>query len=154
MALTIPRPPQLKSRYGSDSNKVYTIHKHPNTVYASRPSNENVFISVICCTKRSSAHKLAQMLEEHKRRTGDWPPLVSEENYTLPESTDELQELSIVSWDREDLEKFCTLNILDLITLTRITKEKGTYYFQGKLVKLTTSLEVYKQRFDDLYLIP
>lgn len=135
----------------TDRSSLYTIHKGDNFVYATRPANEKVMISVVSFKREEHAKLIAGMLEEYKINSGDWPPLFSDDDIWLPSPTDQLRELEIIQWDKKELDNFCIMNILDLITINSMNNSKNGYRIIGDTYKFDVSTEVYQDIFNNKY---
>jgi len=146
MSLTLtpirPRP--------TDRGSLYTINKGDNTIYATKPTNDKVMISVVSFRKEDHAKLIARMLEEYKLNTGEWPPLISDDVW-LPSPKIDLRELEIVQWDKDELNNFCVLNILDLITINSVNNSKNGYQILGDTYKFDVAPEVYMNIFNNKY---
>jgi hypothetical protein len=128
----------------TDRNSLYTIHKGDNTIYANKPPNELVMISVVSFKRREDAHLIATMLEEYKLKTGEWPPLQAEdENMWLPTANNTLRELEILQWDKTELDQFCVLHIFDLITITSVDSSVDGYKIRGDTYRYQVPDETY-----------
>jgi len=147
MSLTLapirPRP--------TDRSSLYTIHKGENYVYATKPTNDKVMISVVSFKKEEHAKLIAGMLEEYKTTTGNWPPLISEGDMWLPSPNVKLRELDIVHWEKDELDHFCVLNILDLVTINSVNNGKDGYKIIGDTYKFDVSQEMYMNIFNNKY---
>jgi len=128
----------------TDRNSLYTINKGENTIYANKPSNDLVMISVVSFKSKQHAHLIASMLEEYKLKTGEWPPLIAEdENMWLPTANTELRELEILQWDKSELDQFCVLHMFDLITITSVDNSMDGYKIRGDTYKYNVPDETY-----------
>ena len=138
---------------------VYTIDKHPNKIYGIKPKNEKLKICVVSFNNISHAYLMAGMMEEHKRRTDEWPPLLQEDgnnSFMLPKTDEfghEMFELTVTKWDKDKLGLHCANNMLDLLILTRITPTKTGYNIGGDSYSFNASTDFYKNRFDQLFLL-
>lgn len=153
MSTLTPVRPRVKTSLKNGPKKLYTIHLHPNRLYAMKLSIPDTFMCITSCTKRDHAVQLAQMLEEYKRRTGDWPPLVPENQYVLPMGSQELEELTVVQWDKTQLEEFCVYNIFNLITLHSMDLMHDTYKFEGKMKQFQVPFDFYRDKFENLFTV-
>jgi len=146
------RPKQSR---GPDKS-LFTIHKSNNTVYASKPKNELLMISVVSFTNREHALMIASMLEEYKSRTSEWPLLFPEEEIFLPTSqgNNELMELTIQRWAKDDLTVYCVEHMMDLITIQNIQHTKGTLNITGDTYKFDAPIDFYQQLFDTILALP
>jgi len=147
MILSPIRPPP------TDRNLLYTIHKGDNTVYASKPTNNKVMIAVVSFKREDHAILIASMLEEYKLKTGEWPPLISDDDTWLPTSSSELRELEIVQWNKDELDKFCVMHILDLITINSLNNSQNGYKIIGDTFKFDVSIPIYQEIFNNKYML-
>lgn len=157
MAAMTPVSTSNKMRSDRRDKFVYTIDKHPNKIYGIRPKNESLKICVVSFNNISHAYLMAGMMEEHKRRTSEWPPLLQEDgnnSFMLPDynsTVHDMYELSVTKWDKDELSVHCTKNMLDLLILTRITPTKSGYNIGGDSYSFNAPIEFYKDRFDELF---
>jgi hypothetical protein len=155
MAALTPTKPLIKT--GGRDTSLYIINKHPNRVYAIKPKSDDLKICIVSFTNISHAYLMAGMMEEHKHRTREWPPLLQEDGYNsfmLPTSQtreSEMLELSVEKWNKDKLGVFCAKNMLDLLILTRITPTKSGYNIGGDSYAFNASLEFYQSRFEELF---
>jgi hypothetical protein len=147
MSLTlIPVTPKPQP---SDRGKVYTIHKGQNAVYATKPVSDKVLISVVGFKREYHAKLIASMLEEYKIKMGEWPPLFSNEELWLPSSSDNLRELDIIEWEKDELDHFCVLHILDLVVINTIDDNAKGYRVVGDTYKYDVPKETYYNIFNN-----
>ena len=135
----------------TDRNSLFTIHKGDNTVYAAKPTSDLVMVSVVAFNKEQDAVLIASMLEEYKRKNGEWPPLISDDPVWLPTSSPELLELEIIKWDKDELGVYCVSNILDLITISSVDNNLGGYKITGDTYRFEMPLDSYQALFNSKY---
>lgn len=148
-SVLIPTKPLIKTKYGN--RPLFTINKDPNRLYGMLPPNKTLKTCVMSFVTESHAYMIANMLEEHKRRTSEWPE--SGTTMVLPtnENKKELEELVVIKWDPDNLKTTCANNILDLITLTKVTKTRQGLTVSGETFHFDASFDFYKVRFDEIY---
>lgn len=148
-----PVKPMIKTRYGA--RPIYTINKFPNHIYGMKPPNDKLRTCVVSFVNESHAYMFAAMFEEHKRRTSEWPMMMqeTEASIILPTNDEqpELEELSVIKWDPENLKVMCASNILDLIKLTKIVHTKKGLTIGGETYHFNAPIEFYQNRFKELY---
>jgi len=132
------RPPVPK-KYGGGGNKIYTIHTGKNMIYSTMPSDS---ISVVGFKNREQAKLVACMLEEYKRTNFSWPPM--DEPYLPMCDECELSEAEISEWEPTELDNFCALNMLGLVTINSMSNTKAGYSFQGDSFGFTLTDELYR----------
>jgi hypothetical protein len=110
-------------------------------------------VSVVSFKREQDAKLIASMLEEYKRKTGEWPPLISDDPVWLPSSTPELSELEIMNWDKEELSVYCTTNILDLITVNSVDNSQSGYNITGDTYRFEMPLDSYQALFNNIYML-
>jgi hypothetical protein len=155
--LTTNPPSAIRPRQSRGPKKtLFTIHKQDNTIYASKPTNDLVLISVVSFSKRDNALLIASMLEEYKRRTNEWPLLTPDDDVFLPSSeiSTELQELEIIGWTQDALNEYCAEHILDLITIQNIENSNGILNITGDTYRFEASLDFYKSLFEAKFAQP
>jgi hypothetical protein len=140
--LTISRPPLTNFSRG-ERGKLYTIHTEKNLIYATNPSEK---ISVMSFSKKSQAELLAGMIEEYKRHNFSWPPM-DHDMFTIT-SDDLLHEIDIIDWEPDELDNFCAVNMLGLVTITSMTNTNQGYRFKGDLYQFTLTDENYRDLFE------
>jgi len=145
-------PPEVRNPRGRNRH-MYTLHLGPNTIYATRPTQEEVSVSVVAFTKRIDAKTMGLMLEENKRRTKEWPSLMAADVIMLPvpNKSVELSFCTIHSWKQSDLEVYCTAHFLDMILVTEMNSNEHGYSVMGDLYKLTRSFDYYRERLGELF---
>jgi hypothetical protein len=143
----VPNKPKRRSK------KFFTLHNTQNTVYATRPPNPESLISVIAFTNPLNAKLMGLMIEEYKRKTNEWPSIISEEVVMLPvaDESNDLVELSVVEWDEGELNSYCAMHILDLIVLYNMKQTKDGYTISGNNYKIECPVDFYRERFNTLY---
>jgi hypothetical protein len=144
MSLTLVSAPVPTGR-----NKLYTIHKGDNTIYATKPTNDKVLISVVSFKKEQHAKLIAGMLEEYNIKMGEWPPLFSNEELWLPSTPRKLNQLDIIEWEKDELDTFCILNILDLVVINSIDNNTSGYRIMGDTYKYDVSSDTYSSIFNN-----
>ena len=155
MAVLTPTKPLIRT--GGREHPLYIINNHPNHVYGIRPKSDNLKICIVSFTNINHAYLMAGMMEEHRHRTKEWPPLLQEDGYNsfmLPNSQNmppDMLELSVEKWNKDKLGVHCAKNMLDLLVLTRITQTKTGYNIGGESYSFNASLEFYQSRFDQLF---
>jgi hypothetical protein len=140
--MTSFRPP-ITAFKRSELGKLYTIHTEKNLIYATNPSEK---ISVVSFSKKSQAELLAGMLEEYKRHNFSWPPM-DHDMFTVT-SDELLREIDIIGWESDELDNFCAVNMLGLVTITSMTNTKQGYRFKGELYQFTLTDENYRDLFE------
>jgi len=133
--------------YGG-GRSLYTIHSTSNTIYATKPENPRLKISVMSFKFETDAKKIAQMLEAYKLKTTGWPELDPEDTIYLPESDKDLTELAIVSWDLDNLSKYCAQNVLDLVTVNSIRSNRGSLNIMGTTYAFDADVDFYRKLFE------
>ncbi len=133
------RPPAPK-KYGGGGKKLYTIHTGTNMIYSTLPSD---IISVVGFKQKSQAQLVACMLEEYKRNNFSWPPM--DEPYLPTCDECELKEAEISEWEPTELDNFCALNMLGLVTINDMQQTNAGYNFQGDSFGFTLTDELYRK---------
>jgi hypothetical protein len=153
--LTIYKPPTVVKKVDRSrkNKKMYTIHLHPNRVWAVIPDNSEMNLSVMSFKNQKNAEMLACMFEENKRRTGEWPELSKQKDLHLPISKELYpEELMVSEWSEEDLNYFCATTFLDMICINDIKTDKmGSMTLVGASYKFNVPLDFYKDRLDQMY---
>ena len=131
---------------------LYTIHSSKNTVYATKPPSDALTIAVVSFEHKSHAELIASMLEEYKRKNNEWPPLFQEEALYLPNISEPLLELEVMSWTKKDLDVYCVEHFLDLITVTGIKTVDSSFEIHGETYKFEVPDDTYKDILEIKYL--
>ena len=142
--------PPVFQRSDRPDKSLFTIHSQQNTVYATRPDNEKLWISVVSFRSKDNAYLIASMLEEHKRKTREWPLLLSDDSVFLPaaEAKNSLDELQIIRWTQDELTTYCVEHLLDLITINSIDNTKEGLSMVGDTYQFEVPTDFYRQLFD------
>lgn len=150
MATMNPIKPKLPVKTGRRDHVLYTIHKMPNKVYAVKTSK---LVSIVGFRNMEHAYIIANMFEEYKRITKDWPNFMDENHLILPKPDIFTQpnELSVVPWDSDELKYYCVSNILDLVTFERVVETKDGFKITGESMSFEAPCEFYRERFDEMY---
>lgn len=153
MATITPLRPTRPLKTGRRDNVLYTIHKVPNRIYAVPSRETNLFTCVVSFKNMEHAYIIANLIEEHKKRTKNWPDFMSDDPIMLPkpDKFTNLSELSVIKWDVDDLKYYCVSNVLDLITLSRVTETDQGYNVKGESLHFEAPQEFYQERFTELY---
>jgi hypothetical protein len=143
------KPPVFQRSERPDKS-LFTIHSQQNTVYATRPDNEKLWISVVSFRSKENAYMIASMLEEYKRKTSEWPLLLSDDSVFLPaaEAKNSLDELQIIRWTQDELKMYCVEHILDLITINTIDNTKEGLSMFGDTYQFEVPTDFYRQMFE------
>jgi|688.fasta_scaffold66394_1 hypothetical protein len=156
--MSVLSPPQKPVRLPKSDRKeksAYTINHTHNKLYGVRPSDKSMKISIVSFSNVNHAQKMSVMIEEYRRRTGEWPDFMNDhsDNLFLPDDANnkKLIELSIVKWDLDELKMCCMNNMLDLITLNYMKKTLDGFSVGGDTYLINGPLEFYQERFSELY---
>jgi hypothetical protein len=146
------KPPIMKTSRKNDK-KMYTIHLHPNKVWAVIPDNSEMNLSIMSFKNQKNAEMLACMFEENKRRTGEWPELSKQRDLHLPVSKELYpEELMVSEWSEDDLTFFCASTFLDMICINNIKTDKvGGITLTGTSYKFNVSKDFYVDRLKYMY---
>lgn len=156
MSITLVPPvkPSRPLKTGRGQKVAYTIHQTPNKVYAIRPKDQTLSVSIVSFVHSENARLVAGMFEEYRRRTKSWPDFMEDhdECLILPSNSNRLlQELTVIKWDLNDLKFYCCNNMLDLITLSSMKSTDRGFSIRGESYKFDAPLEFYQERFNELY---
>lgn len=153
MSLTVPRPPSSVRRMKIDqkSQRVYTLHSHPNNVFAWRTGNEKMKTATVVFRRHQDAVLMANMIERHVLQNKEWPG-VDMFDFQLHNGPEQniLQYISIRPWEFEALKVYCVEAYLDMITMTRLVPTSKGYNMTGELIGLDVPLKYYVKRLDTL----
>lgn len=155
--MSVAAPPVRPSRplkTGRGQKVAYTIHHTPNRVYAIRPKDRTLSVSIVSFMNSENAQLVASMFEEYRRRTMTWPDFMGDhdDSLILPSNSSYLlQELTVIKWDLDDLKFYCCNNMLDLITLSSMKQTNEGFRIRGESYKFDAPLEFYQERFTELY---
>ena len=142
--------PPVFQRSDRPEKSLFTIHSQQNTVYATRTDNEKLWISVVSFRSKDNAYLIASMLEEYKRKTREWPLLLSDDHVFLPaaETKNSLDELQVIRWTQDELTTYCVEHILDLITINTIDTSRDGLSMVGDTYQFEVPTEFYRQIFE------
>lgn len=132
--------------------KIHTIHLLPNRVWANIPDNNKSGVSVVAFRREYDAVFFASMLEEHKRRTGDWPPL-SIEGVSMPVTRDQnLYELFVSTWSDKELDHFCASVYMNLLCINSMDQTGDTITLTGECFDFDPGTDFYRDMLEENYI--
>lgn len=152
--LSPPMKPTRPLKTARGSKVAYTINKTPNRIYAIRPKDQNMKISIVSFMRSEDAQLVASMFEEYHRRTLEWPDFMGDHDESLILPTNGsylLQNLSVIKWDVDDLKFYAINNMMDLITLSSMKPTPKGFSVRGESYLFDAPIEFYKERFSELY---
>jgi len=167
----VPAPPRrsISINKKSRSNKIYTIHNYTHNPFILRHENKSINdessinSTIISFKKEVDAIHFAQMIENHKALTNQWPSttldninslfIMSNIDLTSTTSLYNPNELYFKTWELIDLQVYCASNILQLFIIHSITlKDENIYNIRGEHLTLSIPIEKYTEIFENMFL--
>ena len=157
MSVVITRPPPLVTLQTKQKpQRVFTLHSSPNNVFAWTAPSKNMKTATVVFRREYDALLMAHMIESHVRQRQEWPSndMKDFKLDTGPmKSSEELQLISVRSWDFELLKVFCVQAYLDMVTLTKLTPSDDGFRITGEMISLDVPAEVYAERLSQLWVL-
>jgi hypothetical protein len=130
--------------------KYYTIHSSANNAFTLKIKDPAKHAMVGFQTP-SDALLIGNMIETYYMQNMKWPDLQDVGEIVLPTGTlRELVNVFMKEWEFEDLKFECTRNVMDMVSIKKISKNNDTYSFSGDLYTFTAPVEFYMKRFEEL----
>ena len=152
--LIAPPPPKVRvAKTIPKSNKYYTIHSQPKSMFGVRVDDDAATF-MVGFKKQNDAMLMGRMLETYYINNQELPlpGLVTE--FTLPtadESIQELKHLFLLHNDANNLFAWCTVNFLNFLGVEEIVENSGKYSWDVTMYAPEPDFEMYRERFDFLY---
>lgn len=151
-----PPPPKIKkAKTLPKSNKYYTIHSQPNSVFGVRVEEETP-TCMVGFKNYEDAHLMGRMLETYLINNQELPTADSVKNFILPsadQSINDLKHLFLMHNETENLLSWCTLNFLDFLGVDQIIENPNSnkYAWDASIYQPEPEFEFCKERFEYLF---
>ncbi len=151
-----PPPPKVKkAKTLPRSNKYYTIHTHPNTVFGVKVDDQTP-TCMVGFKNYDDAYLMGKMLETYYIKNQSLPIPETLSNFTLPtadQSVKDLKHLFLMHNDAENLLSWCMINFLDFLGVEEIVEnsDNNKYSWDVSIYRTEPELELCKERFDYLF---
>jgi len=155
-SIIAPPPPKIKkAKTIPRSNKYYTIHSHMNNVFGVKIKDETPSL-MVGFKNYEDAFLMARMLETYYNYNENLPVPCKVNEFVLPsseESVPELNKLTILHNDTDNLVSWCMINFLDFLGVEEVIEnnETGKYSWDISIYCTEPDFEICKERFDYLY---
>jgi hypothetical protein len=138
-------PPRYVKNLNNNRKKVYTINNRSKNLFTIRLNDKNniELSAVLSFAKEIDALKVAHMLEVHYLIAKEWPNSLVDINSSIFllsnqfKEYNELDHLSINSWNFNDFNSYCMNNLVDYLYINKFYKNKdNNYNIKGQLIKI------------------
>ena len=117
-----------------------------NNVWVTRPKESKS--AVVAFRRIDDAVLFGSMIETYFTYSQEWP---STDLLILPAPRiKELGDIFLQKWEFDDLKLNCTRNMLDMISVDKISKARESYTFNGDQYIFDAPLDFYQNRFNEL----
>ena len=153
MLLALP-PTLPKISTDETARKFYTLHHRTNTAFCIPHRIQKM--AVLSFGRRKDVHIMGHMIENHVKRLGEWPEIGEDESMTIFSGNnlsieDELDILSVIEWDIEEIKLLCASSYLDLLHVEKLIKTKSGYGISGNRYMFEGNQMFYATILNQLY---
>lgn len=149
--LLAPPPTLPKISTDETARKFYTLHHRTNTAFCIPHRTQKM--AVLSFGRLNDVHIMGHMIENHVKRLGEWPEVGEDESMNIFSGgndlkiEEELDMLSVIEWDMEEIKFLCASSYLDLLHVEKLIKTRdgygisgNRYMFEGNQLFYTTIL--------------
>lgn len=100
---------------------------------------------------------MGHMIENHVKRLGEWPEVGEDESMNIFSGgndlkiEEELDMLSVIEWDMEEIKFLCASSYLDLLYVEKLIKTKAGYGISGNRYMFEGNQLFYTTILNQLY---
>jgi hypothetical protein len=136
------------------ARKYFTLRHRPNTAFCI--PNRTQKMAILSFDRLDDIHILGHMIESHVKRFNEWPEVDDDENMKIYVGQNipvenELEMLSVVQWEENELKLLCATSYLDLLHIEDLKETPTGFSVKGRRYIFEGNHSFYSTILNDLY---